>query len=84
MKGNKCLINLLLLISITGVLALTASEYVSCKDISPDEFLDLAVASQYPISPAFAPRLNTHACLLRSLKIFYFQKINFLTAILRC
>ncbi len=84
MKENICLINLVLLISIIGGLALTASAYVGCKDISPDEFLDLAVASQYPISPVFAPRLNAHAYLLHALRTFHLQGINLLTAILRC
>jgi hypothetical protein len=84
MRGKRCLINLVLLISIGGVLALTASTCVDCKDFYPDEFLDLALASRGPIIPVFAPYLNTHPYLLQTLKIFYFGRIDLPTSILRC
>jgi len=84
MKEINCLISLILLISVIGVLASTASAYVDCKNLCPDEFLDLAAESPSPIVPVFASILNTHLCLLRCLKIFHFQKMCPLTAILRC
>jgi hypothetical protein len=84
MKGTRCLISLLLLISIIGAIALTASKYVDCNDPCADEFLDLALVCQNPILPVFAPQMNTHPYLPHSLKIFYFQGINYLTTVLRC
>jgi len=84
MKGKYCLISFVLLISIIGVLGLTASEYVDCKGFYPDQFLDLALAWQYPILPVFARHLDTPFYRLHSLKIFDFQKIYLLTPILRC
>jgi len=84
MTRNNCLISVVLLVSIIGVLALTASDYVGCTNPYPDEFLDFAFECPYPILPVFAPQLNTHPLLLHSLKIFYFQKIDFLSPILRC
>jgi len=87
MKGTHCLVNLVLLISIMsiiGAIALTASEYVDCKAPCADEFLDLALACENPILPVFAPQMNTHPYLPHSLKIFYFQGINYLTTVLRC
>jgi hypothetical protein len=84
MKALRFLITLFLLISTFGGLALTASEYVDCKDLYPDEFLDLAAESPHPILPVFASSLNTHPYLLCCLKIFHFQKIGPLSSILRC
>jgi hypothetical protein len=84
MKGKYFLLNFVLLISIIGVLALTASEYVDCKGFYPDEFLDLALAWEYPILPVFAPHLNTYSYLFRSVKIFYFQRMDLANPILRC
>ena len=78
------LIGLLLLTSILGVLAFTASDYVVCHDDFPDEFLDLVVASPSPVLPVFAPQLNIHPYGLRSLKALLLQKVNFLTSVLRC
>ena len=72
------------MISIFGVLAFTASQYVDCRELYPDEFLDLALAWQYPILPVFAPHLNTHPFLLRFAKVFYFRRVNLLTTALRC
>jgi len=83
-KENNSLINLVLLISIIGVLSLTASQYVDCKDIYPDEFLDLALAWQYPVLPVFAPHRNTHPFLLRFIKMFYLRRFNLFTIFLRC
>jgi len=65
-------------------LALTASEYVDCKDLCPDEFLDLAMEPSSPILPVFASSLNTHFYLLLPLKIFDFPQTSLFTAILRC
>jgi hypothetical protein len=84
MKGKYCLISFVLLISIFGLLALTASEYVDCKGFYPDQFLDLALAWQYPISPVFARTLAIQPYRLHFLKIFDFQRIDLLTPILRC
>ncbi|HUL22073.1 MAG TPA: hypothetical protein VLZ10_11500 [Thermodesulfobacteriota bacterium] len=76
--------NLLLLISILGVLAFTATDYVVCNDDFPDEFLDLAVACSAPVLPVFAPQLNIHPDVLKSLNAILLQKVNFLTSVLRC
>ena len=84
MKGNHYIVSLVLLISIIGALALTASQYVNCTDLYPDEFLDLALECQYPILPIFAPYRNTHPLLLHSFKISYFRTDNHLTTFLRC
>jgi hypothetical protein len=84
MKGKYCLLSFVLLISIFGVLAFTASEYVDCKGFYPDQFLDLALAWQYPISAVFARHLDNHSYCLHSLKIFNFQRIDLLASILRC
>ena len=84
MKGNHCLVTFVLLLSMVGALALTSSNYVDCKDIYPDEFLDLALAWQYPILPVFAPHLNTHPFLLRVTKMFNFRRFNLLIISLRC
>ena len=84
MKALRFLVTLVLLISIFGALALTASEYVDCKNPFPDEFLDIALECQGPILPVFAPQLNTHPLLIHSSKIFYFQRDNLLTTFLRC
>jgi hypothetical protein len=84
MKGKYCLLNFVLLISIIGVLVLTASEYIDCNDLCPDEFLDLALAWQYPILPVFVPHLNNHPYLLHSSNSFYLERIDLLTFALRC
>ena len=84
MRKNNHLINLLLLISILGVLAITAQQYVACQDDFPDEFLDLAAACQNPTLPVFAPHLNTHPIPISLLKILCFQRTNLHTTSLRC
>jgi len=84
MKVNIRIINLVLLISVFGVLALTAQEYVTCQDGFPDEFLDLAAACQNPTFPVFAPHLNTHPFLARPLEIFCRQRTDIDTTSLRC
>ena len=83
MKGNRCLVNLVLLIAMTGSLALTASTYVDCKDFYPDEFLDLGLLCQHPILPVFTPHLNTYPSKLFSVKISDSQKLEFLSTVLR-
>ena len=82
--GNHYLIKLVLLGSIIGGLGLTAPDYVDCKDLSPDEFLDLAFESPHPIIPVLNPHLNTQPLLFRSLRTINFQKANLLTNLLRC
>ena len=82
--GNKRLINLVLMLSIFGVLAFTASEYVSCHDEFPDEFLDLVAAYQNPVLLVFTSQLNVHLYVLKFLKVVHLRKINLLTSILRC
>ena len=84
MKGDHCLTNLVILVSLIGGLAIGPVDYVGCNDLFPDEILDLALACENPILPIFAPHLNTHPYLLRSLKILYFQRTNLLNTILRC
>lgn len=74
----------LLLGSISGAFAFTASEYVDCEDLFPDEFLDLAFESPNPVSPIFESQPYIHPTLLHFLKELYFQEIFFLTACLRC
>ena len=84
MKKNYHLISFVLLVILTGVSALTASSYIDCKDLFPDEFLELAIVCGILILPVFAPHRNTHPVLLRSLKIFNLGGVNLLTTIIRC
>ena len=84
MKRNNRLISLVLLISIIGSLALTASEYVDCTNLYPDQFLDLAMECQNPILPVFAPYRNTHPLFLPGLKTSYVQRDNLFNTLLRC
>jgi len=84
MKGNHCSVTFVLLLSMVGALALTSSNYVDCKDIYPDEFLDLALAWQYPILPVFAPHRNTDPFLLLFSKMFYRQRFSLFIIFLRC
>lgn len=83
MKKTRLII-VLLLIVMFGVLSLTAQGYVACQDDSPDEFLDLAAASQNPNLPVFAPRMDVHPFSVTLLKIFGLQETNFYTTSLRC
>lgn len=71
------------MISTIGILALTASDYVDCKDFYADELLDLGLASEYPVLPVFAPHLNTHPIPIGHVKIVYFQRISSLSTVLR-
>jgi hypothetical protein len=75
---------LVLLISIIGVLTLSASEYVNCTDFYPDEFLDLGLACQPQVLPVLSLSLNTHPLHRAPLKTLYFQRANLLTTFLRC
>jgi hypothetical protein len=84
MCKNNRLTNLLLLVSIVGALALTSQEFVTCHDDLPDEFLDLAAASQNQILPVFAPHRNTHPIPLNLLKKFYFKRTYLHATLLRC
>ena len=83
MKANRTLLSLVLLSSVLVALALTASDYVDCKDLGLDEFLDMAFESPYSVSPVFDPLCSTHPFSCRPLKIFYFQRTNLLTTF-RC
>jgi hypothetical protein len=74
----------LLLGSIFGLLAFTASGYVGCTDLCPDELLDLVFESPNPISPVFESHLEIHPLPISSLEVYYFQKVNLLTNVLRC
>jgi hypothetical protein len=78
------MIILFLLICIVGDLALTTSEYVNCKDLCPDEFLDFALVCQGPTLPVLASYRNTHPLLLWSLKRSSFRETNLLTIFMRC
>ena len=82
-KTNR-FVNLLVLIGLYGVLALTAQDYVACQDDFPDEFLDFAVICQHLIVPVLAPHLNIRPFPMSLLKIFCFQRNNFQTTLLRC
>jgi len=84
MRKKNRFIDLLLLISILGVLAFTTNDYAVCNDGFPDEFLDLAVACPTSVFPAFTRHLNIHPYVLKSLKGLFLQKVNFLTSPLRC
>ena len=85
MKGkNPYLLTYLLLGGIFGLLAFTASDYVDCKDLRPDEFLDLAFESHQFTSPVLNPRLNTQVFFFRSLRTIHFQKADLLANLLRC
>jgi hypothetical protein len=85
MKGKTpYLLTYLLLGGILGLLAFTASDYVDCKDLGPDEFLDLALESHQFISPVLNPRLNTQPSFFCSLRTQQFQKADLLTNLLRC
>ena len=83
MKRDHCLIGLVLLISVIGGTALTPSEWVGFKEFYTDEFLDLALACQDSILSVLALHWNTHHLLICSLEIFYFQRINLLSTVLR-
>ena len=84
MRKNNRLVGLLLSISMLGVLALTAEQYVACQDNFPDEFLDLAAACQNPILPVFTPHLSTDPFSISLLKIFCVHRTNLHTTSLRC
>jgi hypothetical protein len=84
MKENHFLTSSVLLISIVGVLTLSASAYVNCRDFYPDEFLDLGLACQPQILPVLSLSLNTHPLHRLALKTLYFQRVNFLTTFMRC
>ena len=70
------------MVIIVGVLALTASAYIGMA-LNPDEFLDLALACQDPISPVLSLHLDTNPFLPRPLKTFHFNRGNLLTNCLR-
>jgi len=78
------LLTYLLLGGIFGLLAFTASDYVDCKDLDPDEFLDLAFESHQFISPVLNPYLKTQPFFFRSLRTIHFQKPDLLAHNLRC
>ncbi|OGP80292.1 MAG: hypothetical protein A2V86_11680 [Deltaproteobacteria bacterium RBG_16_49_23] len=84
MRKNPFCLSLWLLFTIIGGLGLTASDYVVCKDLFPDEFLDLALAPISPILSVFAPSRNTHPFIYSSLKVFFFKQISLLTTWMRC
>jgi hypothetical protein len=68
MNRNHYLIKMILLGGIIGGLGITASDYVVCKDLLPDEFLDLALAPRHMIFPIFAP-IWAHILLSLSLSL---------------
>jgi hypothetical protein len=84
MKGNYRLINFLLFISMMGVLAITASAYVSCGSFEADEFLDIALASPNQNPTVLPFHLNNSPLPLRPLTIIHLQRVNLLTNLLRC
>jgi hypothetical protein len=85
MKENHPLIAFVLLVSIMGCLALTASDYVGCESCYADEFLDLGLACQIPILNAPVPHWNTHPpCFLSMKSLCAVQKAILLNTLLRC
>ena len=83
MKHIRRPINLVLLISICGFLVLTASEYINCRSDFPDEFLDIASASQNQSLPVFSPHRNPYPLPPVSLGIFHSEGVDLLGAVLR-
>jgi hypothetical protein len=63
MRKNNPFINLLLFISMLGILLLTAQEYVTCQNDFLYEFVDLAASCQKPDLALFCPEPK-YACLL--------------------
>jgi hypothetical protein len=84
MKRNHRLINWFLLVILSVSFAMTASDYVDCKDLYPDESLDLAAESPYEISPVLDFRQNTEPGLLRFLEVLHFQETDPFNIIQRC
>jgi len=78
------LLTYLLLGGIFGLLAFTASDYVDCKDLGPDEFLDLAFESHQFISPVLNLNSNPQPFFFRSLRTLHFQRADLLAHFLRC
>jgi hypothetical protein len=81
-KRYRHLLRFILLISLIGASALTASDYADCKDLLPDEFLDLALAPRHLIFPIFA--LFGRRFFSLSENIVFPHLAHFLTTILRC
>jgi hypothetical protein len=84
MKENHFLTSSALLFTIIGVLTLSASEYVNCRDFHPDEFLDLGLAWQPWVLPVLSLSLNTHPLHRAPLKTLYFYRVSLLTTFMRC
>jgi len=84
MKKIHGLIGLIILISISGALILTAPEYALCQYIYPDEFLDLAQVCQITVSPDLVPQRNSVCFFLGSPMGIHFSRVDLFTTCLRC
>lgn len=85
MKAKHRLINFLLVVSLMGAIALTASSYVGCGSFEDDEFLDLSLSSKLPLSPILALRRKSAPRPLRFLRILLlFLEPDLHTDCLRC
>lgn len=84
MKANHRKINFVLVISLMGVLALTASSYVGCGNFDSDEFLDIAQIYQNPNLPMLAFYLSTLPLCRLVPKVLHFKNVILLPSILRC
>ena len=82
-KGTR-FISPLVLISLFGVLALTAQDYIASQDDFPDEFLYFAVICPHSSVPVLAPHLNIHPFPMSLLKTSSFQRADLQTTFLRC
>jgi hypothetical protein len=84
MRGNNRLINLVLFISMSGVLTLAAHGYAVCWSDQPDACLELTMAYQTPSWPVFTPNLTSYLLSMSPVRVFCFQKADLETTTLRC
>ncbi len=84
MKRNYRVVNFVLFCSVAGAIALTASAFVACGGLNPDEFLDLAQTCQNPFLPILAFHWRTNPLYSRFWEIIYCNRINLLSTLLRC
>jgi hypothetical protein len=84
MKRMDCLTNLILAILMMGAISLTAVDYVDCKSLDQDEFLDLALASTIPLLPILAFHWKTTPHPLHLQGISHLGVPNLRDMCLRC
>jgi hypothetical protein len=66
------------------VLVFTASDYIDCQNICPDEFLDLALGYQNTVPPILAPHGTIYPFINHGLITFDLKRSDFLATSLRC